>query len=145
MSACLGCTKLDSINSTRYFYLLTFPTDRGICFSLKPNPLENVGFRQSSCTAMLETGGNRTQSEAWEASVLPLNYARSLFLIIQKNEKVRENGRRWENAADVAMRRLTGSCLPHCPPLLTVCSLERTAHAGICWRECASSLKPTYS
>src|ERR1700730_6375290 len=35
--ACLGRTTLDSNNSIHHFLLLTFPPNRGICFSLKDN------------------------------------------------------------------------------------------------------------
>jgi hypothetical protein len=48
VTPCLQSIGLDSIRSIHYFQLLTFPTNRGICFSLKaiPNGMRTL----DSCT-----------------------------------------------------------------------------------------------
>jgi hypothetical protein len=38
VTPCLQSIGLDSIRSIHYFQLLTFPTNRGICFRSKANP-----------------------------------------------------------------------------------------------------------
>jgi hypothetical protein len=48
VTPCLQSIGLDSIRSIHYFQLLTFPTNRGTCFSLKAN--SNVLKTIDSCT-----------------------------------------------------------------------------------------------
>jgi hypothetical protein len=49
VTPCLQSIGLDSIRSIHYYQLLTFPTNRGICFALKGilNEMNTLG----SCTA----------------------------------------------------------------------------------------------
>jgi len=48
VTLCLHSTRLDSIRSLHYFQLLTFPTNRGTCFSLEAIP--NDINTSDSCT-----------------------------------------------------------------------------------------------
>ncbi len=48
VTPCLQSIGLDSIRSIRYFQLLTFPTNRGTCFSL--NAIPNGTNTLDSCT-----------------------------------------------------------------------------------------------